>query len=185
MIQGGDPTGTGSGGESAWKKPFKDEFKPNLSHQGRGILSMANSGPNTNKSQFFITYRSCQHLDKKHSIFGRVVGGLDTLSKMEKIETDKDDKPLETIKIIKIMIFVDPFQEVDEELAKLRAEEKSAAEKALMVNEEPKTKILKTYHLGVGKYINSASIINSEIDNTTEKKKKKTITGQFGDFSCW
>ncbi|GBO31436.1 Peptidyl-prolyl cis-trans isomerase-like 2, partial [Araneus ventricosus] len=94
MIQGGDPTGTGSGGESAWKKLFKDEFKPNLSHQGRGILSMANSGPNTNKSQFFITFRSCQHLDKKHSIFGRVVGGLDTLSKMEKIETDKDDKPL-------------------------------------------------------------------------------------------
>ncbi|CAL1294714.1 unnamed protein product [Larinioides sclopetarius] len=185
MIQGGDPTGTGSGGESAWKKPFKDEFKPNLSHQGRGILSMANSGPNTNKSQFFITYRSCQHLDKKHSIFGRVVGGLDTLSKMEKIKTDKDDKPLETIKIMKIMIFVDPFQEVDEELAKLRAEEKSAAEKALVVNEEPKSKKLKTYHQGVGKYINSAAIVNSEVYNNTEGKKKKNATGQFGDFSSW
>ncbi|XP_067911446.1 RING-type E3 ubiquitin-protein ligase PPIL2 isoform X2 [Heterodontus francisci] len=72
MIQGGDPTGTGTGGESYWGKPFKDEFKHNLSHAGRGILSMANSGPNTNKSQFFITFRSCIYLDKKHTIFGRL-----------------------------------------------------------------------------------------------------------------
>ncbi|GFQ67966.1 RING-type E3 ubiquitin-protein ligase PPIL2, partial [Trichonephila clavata] len=158
------------------KKPFKDEFRPNLSHQGRGILSMANSGPNTNKSQFFLTYRSCQHLDKKHSIFGRVVGGLDTLNKMEKIETDKNDKPLETIKILKIMIFVDPYQEVDDELAKLREEERLAAEKALVVNEEPKTKKLKTYHHGIGKYINSPAVENSEIDIGMETKKKKNVT---------
>ncbi|XP_069789773.1 RING-type E3 ubiquitin-protein ligase PPIL2 isoform X3 [Narcine bancroftii] len=72
MIQGGDPSGTGTGGESYWGKPFKDEFKPNLSHAGRGILSMANSGPNTNKSQFFITFRSCVYLDKKHTVFGRL-----------------------------------------------------------------------------------------------------------------
>ncbi|PRD26332.1 UNVERIFIED_CONTAM: Ppil2 [Trichonephila clavipes] len=166
MIQGGDPTGTGNGGESAWKKTFKDEFRPNLSHQGRGILSMANSGPNTNKSQFFLTYRSCQHLDKKHSIFGRVVGGLDTLNKMEKIETDKNDKPLETIKILKIMIF----------LAKLREEERLAAEKALVVNKEPKTKKLKTYHHGIGKYINSPAVENSEIATGVETKKKKNVT---------
>ncbi|GFU03734.1 RING-type E3 ubiquitin-protein ligase PPIL2 [Nephila pilipes] len=185
MIQGGDPTGTGNGGESAWKTPFKDEFRPNLSHQGRGILSMANSGPNTNKSQFFITYRSCQHLDKKHSIFGRVVGGLDTLTKMEKIETDKNDKPIETIKILKIVIFVDPYQEVDDELAKLREEERLAGEKALVKNEEPKTKKLKTYHQGVGKYINSSAIGNSETDFGVETKKKKSVTGKFGDFSAW
>ncbi|XP_073079717.1 RING-type E3 ubiquitin-protein ligase PPIL2 isoform X3 [Manis javanica] len=73
VIQGGDPTGTGTGGESHWGKPFKDEFRPNLSHTGRGILSMANSGPNTNKSQFFITFRSCAYLDRKHTIFGRYV----------------------------------------------------------------------------------------------------------------
>ncbi|XP_068846435.1 RING-type E3 ubiquitin-protein ligase PPIL2 isoform X2 [Capricornis sumatraensis] len=71
VIQGGDPTGTGTGGESCWGKPFRDEFRPNLSHTGRGVLSMANSGPNTNKSQFFITFRSCAYLDKKHTIFGR------------------------------------------------------------------------------------------------------------------
>uniref|UniRef100_A0AAR2LY12 RING-type E3 ubiquitin-protein ligase PPIL2 n=1 Tax=Pygocentrus nattereri TaxID=42514 RepID=A0AAR2LY12_PYGNA len=94
MIQGGDPTGTGTGGESYWGKPFKDEFKPNLSHTGRGVLSMANSGPNTNKSQFFITFRSCTYLDRKHTVFGRVVGGFETLTAMENVESDpKTDKP--------------------------------------------------------------------------------------------
>lgn len=65
VIQGGDPTGTGTGGESYWGKPFKDEFRPNLSHTGRGVLSMANSGPNTNKSQFFIPWSL-----SKLSLFG-------------------------------------------------------------------------------------------------------------------
>ncbi|EDO30357.1 predicted protein, partial [Nematostella vectensis] len=119
MIQGGDPTGTGRGGESAWGGEFKDEFKPNLIHQGRGILSMANSGPNTNKSQFFITYRSCRHLDQKHSVFGRVVGGLETLNAMERIECDEKDRPKETIKIKKAVVFVDPFAEVDEAVCML------------------------------------------------------------------
>lgn len=68
MIQGGDPTATGSGGNSCWGKPFEDELNQHLSHEGRGILSMANSGPNSNKSQFFITFRSCKHLDRKHSV---------------------------------------------------------------------------------------------------------------------
>lgn len=81
MIQGGDPTSksgksNGRGGESIWGEKFEDEFKPNLSHSGRGMLSMANSGPNSNQSQFFITYRSCKHLDGKHTIFGKIVGGL-------------------------------------------------------------------------------------------------------------
>uniref|UniRef100_A0AAY4BSM6 PPIase cyclophilin-type domain-containing protein n=1 Tax=Denticeps clupeoides TaxID=299321 RepID=A0AAY4BSM6_9TELE len=94
MIQGGDPTGTGTGGESFWGKPFRDEFRPNLSHTGRGILSMANSGPNTNKSQFFITFRSCTYLDRKHTVFGRVVGGFEALTAMENVESDtKTDRP--------------------------------------------------------------------------------------------
>lgn len=76
MVQGGDPTGTGSGGGSIWGPPFPDDFHQHLSHDTRGVLSMANSGPNTNKSQFFITFRPCKHLDKKHTIFGRVVGGM-------------------------------------------------------------------------------------------------------------
>lgn len=187
MIQGGDPTGTGNGGESIWKKTFKDEFAPNLSHQGRGILSMANSGPNTNKSQFFITYRSCQHLDKKHSIFGKVVGGLETLSKMEKIEADKNDKPLQEIKILKVNIFVDPFQEADDQLAKLREEEKAASEIVVEKAYKPEKKKLKVYHEGVGKYIDSTIKDTKEEDGeeTFVKPKKKIISGVFGNFSTW
>lgn len=94
MIQGGDPTGTGRGGESIWGKPFKDEVNSKLLHSERGILSMANSGPHSNGSQFFILYKSAPHLNYKHTVFGRVVGGLETLSKTEKVPVDDDDKPL-------------------------------------------------------------------------------------------
>uniref|UniRef100_A0A667X1H1 Peptidylprolyl isomerase (cyclophilin)-like 2 n=1 Tax=Myripristis murdjan TaxID=586833 RepID=A0A667X1H1_9TELE len=114
MIQGGDPTGTGTGGESYWGKPFKDEFRPNLSHTGRGVLSMANSGPNTNKSQFFITFRSCTYLDRKHTVFGRVVGGFEALTAMENVESDpKTDKPKSEIKLLSATVFVDPYEEAD------------------------------------------------------------------------
>lgn len=94
MIQGGDPTGTGRGGESIWGKPFKDEFNSKLLHSGRGIVSMANSGPHTNGSQFFILYKSANHLNYKHTVFGKVVGALTTLSAMEKVPVDDDDRPL-------------------------------------------------------------------------------------------
>jgi peptidyl-prolyl cis-trans isomerase-like protein 2 len=78
-------SGTGTGGESAFKRPFKDEFDTRLSHSGRGVLSMANSGPNTNGSQFFITLKECKYLDLKHSVFGRVVGGMSNLDRMEAV----------------------------------------------------------------------------------------------------
>uniref|UniRef100_A0A6P7GE97 RING-type E3 ubiquitin-protein ligase PPIL2 n=1 Tax=Diabrotica virgifera virgifera TaxID=50390 RepID=A0A6P7GE97_DIAVI len=123
MIQGGDPTNTGNGGKSIWGNKFEDEIRPNLSHTGRGVLSMANSGKNTNGSQFFITYRSCKHLDNKHTIFGRVVGGMDTLNDMEKIEVDNKDRPIEDIIILKAQIFGNPYDEADEQLAKERQDE--------------------------------------------------------------
>ncbi|KAF9621189.1 hypothetical protein IFM89_016683 [Coptis chinensis] len=94
MIQGGDPTGTGSGGESIWGMPFKDELNSKLVHSGRGVVSMANSGPHTNGSQFFILYKSASHLNFKHTVFGGVVGGLTTLAVMEKVPVDDDDRPL-------------------------------------------------------------------------------------------
>lgn len=94
MIQGGDPTGTGKGGESIWGKPFKDEVNSKLLHSGRGVVSMANSGAHTNGSQFFILYKSATHLNFKHTVFGGVVGGLPTLSVMEKVPVDDDDRPL-------------------------------------------------------------------------------------------
>lgn len=94
MIQGGDPTGTGKGGQSIWGKPFKDEVNSKLLHSGRGVVSMANSGPHTNGSQFFILYKSANHLNYKHTVFGGVVGGMTTLAAMEKVPVDDDDRPL-------------------------------------------------------------------------------------------
>jgi len=110
MIQGGDPTGTGRGGVSAWGAPFADEIAGRLSHDGRGVLSMANSGPKTQGSQFFVLFKSAPHLDKKHTIFGRVVGGVETtLSAMERVPTDKADRPETDIVIKGVTIFDNPF----------------------------------------------------------------------------
>ncbi|RMZ71313.1 Peptidyl-prolyl cis-trans isomerase-like 1 [Pyrenophora seminiperda CCB06] len=101
MIQGGDPTGTGRGGESIYGEKFEDEITPQLKHTGAGILSMANSGPNTNGSQFFITLAPTPWLDGKHTIFGRVKSGMQAVKKLGLVKTDKEDRPVEEIKIIK------------------------------------------------------------------------------------
>uniref|UniRef100_A0A8C3G3W9 RING-type E3 ubiquitin-protein ligase PPIL2 n=1 Tax=Cyclopterus lumpus TaxID=8103 RepID=A0A8C3G3W9_CYCLU len=165
MIQGGDPTGTGTGGESFWGKPFKDEFKPNLSHTGRGVLSMANSGPNTNKSQFFITFRSCIYLDRKHTVFGRIVGGFEALTAMENVESDpKSDKPKSEIKIITATVFVDPYEEADAQIAAEREkdvqkEEKEKQQFSIAQQKAKEEQVPKTFKAGVGKYINPATKI--------------------------
>ncbi|SAL99739.1 hypothetical protein [Absidia glauca] len=128
MIQGGDPTGTGKGGESYFKQEFPDEIKHTLSHNDRGILSMANHGKDTNGSQFFITYRPCTHLDKQHTIFGRVVGGLDVLDKMEAVPTEKKtDKPDREIRILNVDVLVDPYQVYKDRLKNKLEKEANAA----------------------------------------------------------
>ncbi len=101
MIQGGDyENGDGTGGESVWGGKFKDENFDGGKHIGQGILSMANSGPNSNGSQFFITLGDAEHLDGKHVVFGRVVEGLDIIEKLSQIRTDDGDRPLSNIMII-------------------------------------------------------------------------------------
>ena len=112
MIQGGKSSKEKGEGESYWGKPFPDEFDDRLTHSGQGILSMANSGVNTNGRQFFITYKSCPHLNRKHSVFGKVIGGLDVLRRLEEVPTDKEtDKPVHIIKIEDIQIMDNPVKE--------------------------------------------------------------------------
>jgi peptidyl-prolyl cis-trans isomerase-like 1 len=104
MVQTGDPTGTGRGGSSIYGDKFEDEIHALLKHTGAGVLSMANSGPNTNGSQFFITLAPTPWLDGKHTIFGRVKSGMRIIQRMGLVKTGPEDRPLEQVKISKARV---------------------------------------------------------------------------------
>lgn len=101
MIQGGDPTGTGMNGTSIWGKKFKDECDPSVKFDKKGLLAMANSGPGTNGSQFFITTAQTPWLHMRHTIFGEVVKGYDSVEAIENSHVGAQDRPVEEQKIIK------------------------------------------------------------------------------------
>jgi peptidylprolyl isomerase len=104
MIQGGDPTGTGRGGESIWHKEFINEYAPNVVFDRPFLLAMANHGANTNGSQFFITTKATPWLNGGYTIFGEVVTGQDSVKKIENTKTTKGDRPIIEQKIIKAYI---------------------------------------------------------------------------------
>ncbi|KAL2181958.1 uncharacterized protein P884DRAFT_254125 [Thermothelomyces heterothallicus CBS 202.75] len=211
MIQGGDPTGTGRGGQSIWGKAFADELEGPHVHDGRGVVSMANKGKNTNSSQFFITYRPARHLDRKHTVFGRVVEGADsTLDKMEAVPVEEGtNRPLEDIVIQEVVVLIDPFEEFLKEKNKKEEEDKSREEaRRLGGNEDDRTTwtgkriradgavVGDEKTKGVGKYLKDAIAAaaaqqddggGGESVETWEEpaKKKVRVGGGFGNFDSW
>jgi len=104
MLQGGDPTGTGRGGQSIWVEKFKDEFSDNVKFDRKGLLAMANAGPNTNGSQFFIAVAPTPWLNGKHTIFGEIISGYEVVQKIENSPADSSDRPLKEQKILKMYL---------------------------------------------------------------------------------
>lgn len=104
MIQGGDPTGTGTGGESIWGEPFSDEVNSSVKFDKPGLLAMANAGPNTNGSQFFITVAKTPWLNMRHTIFGEVVSGYDVVEKIANTAASGSDRSVAEQKIIKVYL---------------------------------------------------------------------------------
>lgn len=116
MIQTGDPTGTGKGGKSIWGAKFEDEFRESVKHTARGMVSMASNGPDTNGSQFFITYSKQPHLDMKYTAFGRVIDGFDTLDTMEKLPVnEKNHKPVSETQLRTITIHANPIADLQQQ----------------------------------------------------------------------
>jgi peptidyl-prolyl cis-trans isomerase-like protein 2 len=136
MVQGGKATSASEKGKSIWGGAFEDEFDDRLKHSGEGILAMANSGANTNARQFYITYKSAPHLDRKHSVFGRIVKGIDVLHSIEDVPTDKKDRPCREIKLERAEVLYSPVEDAAEkervriqkrsELRRLEKEERRA-----------------------------------------------------------
>ncbi|BFZ64350.1 cyclophilin peptidyl-prolyl cis-trans isomerase Cyp8 [Saitoella coloradoensis] len=199
MIQGGDPTGTGRGGKSFWGKDFADELGGPRRHDERGTLSVANRGKNTNSSQFFITYGPASHLDNKHTIFGRVVGGMEVLDALERVPVDSGDRPVREVKMVDVVVYIDPFEEFHKERLEKEEREQREAEEAKIVKEDDvKTwtgrsvagakNMIEAPAAGVGKYLAEALKQQQEGSGEGETEgpvKKKRKAGGFGDFSSW
>jgi peptidyl-prolyl cis-trans isomerase-like protein 2 len=192
MLQGGrDPDDE----NCLWGGAFKDEFDDRLHHDKPYILSMANAGKDTNRRQFFITFKSCQHLDRKHSIFGSVIQGMEILSKMEGIPTDKNDCPTQDITIVQTVILENPAEEARILEQKRLQALSDARQKPKTVKPQPKPAgSPKQQKNEVGRYLKdklkkAAKADEEEAGDTPviakpppSKSKKKST---FGNFSGW
>ncbi len=178
---------------------MKDEFHSLMKHTERGMISMANSGPNSNGSQFFITYRETPHLDDLHSVFGRLVGGMNVLNRMEEVETDEKDRPKRPIRIEQIVVYENPFnaplpheqKEIDKK--KTKEMEKKESEKGLWWT-DPKYGNDKTAgeKMGVGRYLpkdmdfgkkkGALGLPQPKHGSSKSLKKPQTSVFRFRDF---
>ena len=162
MIQGGDPSGSGRGGQSAFGAPFPDEFDNRLKHDSPGVVSMANSGKkDDNKSQFFITFSPCPHLDNKHTVFGKIVGGMDEFMRLNTTATNSNDVPIEPIRIERTVVVSDPFRDVersaDEEKEKAQ-QEKTDAIYIQAARSDPMAHHPNRHSMEIGKYIDWSAL---------------------------
>ncbi|KAJ3552031.1 hypothetical protein NM688_g4373 [Phlebia brevispora] len=213
MVQTGDPTGTGAGGESYWGTPFRDEhdMRNAAKHDARGVIAMANKGANTNGSQWYITFRATPHLDKKHTVFGKLVGGEDVLDTLEALPVKPGtERPAKPVRITEVVIYQDPFEEYKTRQEKKRAKKAEAEEHARAGRAADAKKDEDDINWfgvkvgtdksgngvqgggGVGKYLNIGAVTNTQkrtIENATpaetpELTKKKRKIG-FGSFEGW
>lgn len=191
ILQGGDPEGTGTGGESAWGgKNFKDEFDSRVSHDARGVLSMANSGPGTNGSQFFFTLRETKHLDNRHTVFGKVVGGAATLDRIEALGGGKNDTLTADVFILKTIVFSNPLEEAEVLLkseinSNIEARSKSTIRTALPAPVSITAVASGTVNTGSNKRIRDSNDDSSSITTTAlvvgaAAKKATTLGGNAG-----
>ncbi|KAK1233021.1 cyclophilin peptidyl-prolyl cis-trans isomerase Cyp8 [Marasmius sp. AFHP31] len=206
MIQTGDPTGTGAGGESYWGTPFRDEYdlKGAAKHDSRGTLAMANKGASTNGSQWYLTFKAAPHLDRKHTVFGKLVGGEDVLDTLEKLpRKEGTERPAKPVKITEIVIYQDPFEDYKKRLAKKIAR-REANQNGTTVSKAPEKTVDDTTNWfglkiggdgaastnggatggGVGKYLNLKRPQAEGGTHGSDEPKKKRKLG-FGDFEGW
>ncbi|KAK2461673.1 hypothetical protein APHAL10511_006136 [Amanita phalloides] len=199
MIQTGDPTGTGAGGESYWGTPFRDEhdLKGAVKHDSRGVVAMANKGPGTNGSQFYMTFRATPHLDKKHTVFGKLVGGEDVLDTLEKLPLkDGTERPAKSVRIQEVVIYQDPFEEYKNRRAKKIAKRSEAERPDNVIDEKrddmnwfgeklgsKETIFGSDTGSGVGKYLSLKRPPEQVAANVPEVNKKRKLG--FGNFEGW
>ncbi|PFH54775.1 hypothetical protein AMATHDRAFT_44574 [Amanita thiersii Skay4041] len=199
MIQTGDPSGTGAGGESHWGTPFRDEYdlKGAAKHESRGILAMANKGPGTNGSQFYFTFRATPHLDKKHTVFGKLVGGEEVLDALEKLPLKQGtERPAKPVRIQEIIIYQDPFEEYKKRHAKKIAKRSEPVQKVMEEKKDDMNwfgeKLNSAQFIidsgtdsgGVGKYLNLKRGPELVAGASADEGKKKRKLG-FGEFEGW
>ena len=204
MIQGGDPSGTGTGGQCIWGGKFKDDSP---SRTRVGACSRWQTRDRTRGSQFFVLYKSASHLDGKHSVFGNVVGGMDTLARMERVPTDDKDRPTTPVVVEGVEVFVDPYadmaaEEEAEEAAAKAKEDKEArerseamnpgkwwsnpAEEAAREDERRGVAAPKATGTGVGKFLTKRPAeggANGDAPAAAAKRSKPA--GGYGNFDAW
>jgi peptidyl-prolyl cis-trans isomerase SDCCAG10 len=183
IVQTGDPTGTGFGGESIYGKDFDDEFHSRLRFTQRGLLAMANTGRHSNKSQFFFTLAATPELNGKNTIFAKVVGDtVFNLLKLGELQTDKDERPIYKAKIITTVIIANPFDDIEprttrEERAKLKEEQEMKIKEAAERSKPKGTKKMTLLSFGNDEETN-APIPNQKIKSSHDLLDSEMLSKQ-------